>query len=151
MRVEVLRAPGAICPQNCCGSASMKYGKYGIEGRLIIWFVLASLIVTLMLALSYLSTRRLEESDVFWVEHGYQITAQLEASYVTLKDAESGQRAYLFTGDESFLDPLKIAANKFKAQLDHLEFLTTDNPSQQAQLDRLEALGIERINILRYR
>jgi len=129
----------------------MKYGKYGIEGRLIIWFVLASLIVALMFALSYLSTRRLQESDIFWVEHGYQITAHLESAYVTLKDAESGQRAYLFTGDESFLDPLKTATDKFRAQLDRLESLTTDNPSQQARLERLETLGGERINVLWYR
>ena len=58
----------------------MKYWKYGIEGRLVIWFALASLIVVWMFALSYLSTRRLQESEFFWVEHGYQIIAELEAS-----------------------------------------------------------------------
>jgi signal transduction histidine kinase len=129
----------------------MKSSKYGIEGRIVIWFVLASLIVAIMFALSYLSTRRLQESDVFWVEHGYQIIAELEASYATLREAESGQRAYLFTGDESFLDSLKTAADKFRMQLDRLESLTADNPSQLARLERLEALGIERINVLWYR
>jgi len=126
----------------------MKSAKYGIEGRLIIWFVLASLIVVLMLALSYLSALRLRESEVFWVEHGYQIIAELEVSYVTLKDAESGQRIYLLTGNENFLDPLKTSADKFRAQLDRLKSLTADNPSQQARLEKVEELGIERINIL---
>src|SRR6266511_3776099 len=148
MRVEVLRAPRVIRPQNCCGSASMKSAKYGIEGRLIIWFVLASLIVVLMLALSYLSALRLRESEVFWVEHGYQIIAELEASYVTLKDAESGQRTYLLTGNENFLNPLKTSADKFRAQLDRLKSLTADNPRQHARMEKLEKLGIERINIL---
>src|SRR5215510_719684 len=151
MRVEVLRAPRAVCPQNCCESTSMKYGKYGIEGRLVIWFALASFIVVLMFALSYLSTRRLQESEVFWVEHGYQIIAELEMSYILLKDAESGQRAYLFTGDESFLNSLKTVVDKYGAQLNRLESLTADNPSQHARLERLEALGTERINVLRYR
>ena len=128
----------------------MKYWKYGIEGRLVIWFALASLIVVLMFALSYLSTRRLQESEFFWVEHGYQIIAELEASYATLKDAESGQRTYLFTSDERTLGSLNTAADKFRAQLDHLDTLTADNPSQHARLERLEAL-IERINILWYR
>jgi signal transduction histidine kinase len=129
----------------------MKYWKYGIEGRLVIWFALASLIVVLMFALSYLNTQRLQESEFFWVEHGYQIIAELEASYSTIKDAESGQRTYLFTNDEGALGSLKIAADKFRAQLDHLESLTADNPSQHARLERLEALGIERINVLWYR
>jgi len=129
----------------------MKYRKYGVEGRLLIWFGLASLIVILMLALSYLGARRLRDSEVFWVEHGYQIIAELEASYVTLTNAESGQRAYLFTGDEGFLDPLKIATEKFRTQLNRLEFLTTDNPSQRARLERLETLGTERIDVLWHR
>jgi signal transduction histidine kinase len=129
----------------------MKYWKYGIEGRLVIWFALASLIVVLMFALSYLSTRRLQESEFFWVDHGYQIIAELEASYATLKEAESGQRTYLFTSDERALGSLKTATDKFRAQLDHLDSLTADNPIQHARLERLEALGIERINVLWYR
>src|SRR5215813_1863309 len=148
MRVEVLRAPRVMRPQKYCGSTSMKYGKYGIEGRLVIWFVLASLIVALMFALSYLGARRLRESEVFWVEHGYQIIAELEASYITVREAESDQRTYLVNDDERFLNSLDTAADKFRAQIDRLEFLTADNPSQLARLKKLEALGIERINIL---
>src|SRR5215510_1178774 len=148
MRVEVLRAPGVIRPQNCCGSTSMKSVKYGIEGRLGIWFVLASLIVVLMFALSYLGARQLRESEVFWVEHGYQIIAELEASYITLREAESDQRTYLVNNDERFLNSLNTAPDKFRAQIDRLEFLTADNPSQLARAKKLEALGVERINIL---
>src|SRR5215475_6902416 len=148
MRVEVLRAPGVIRPQNCCGSTSMKSAKYGIEGRLVIWFVLASLIVVLMFALSYLGARQLRESEVFWLEHGYQIIAELEASYITLREAESDQRTYLVNDDERFLNSLNTAADKFRAQIDRLESLTADNPSQHARVGKLEGLGIERINML---
>ena len=126
----------------------MKYGKYGIEGRLVIWFVLASLIVVLMFALSYFNTQRLRESEVFWVEHGYQIIAELEASYITLREAEGDQRTYLVNDDERFLNSLNTAADKYRAQIDRLESLIADNPSQLARAKKLEALGIERINIL---
>jgi CHASE3 domain sensor protein len=113
----------------------MKYWKYGIEGRLVIWFALASLIVVLMFALSYLSTRRLQESEFFWVEHGYQIIAELEASYATLKDAESGQRTYLFTSDERALGSLKTAADKFRTQLDQLDTGDVGNRADQYPLE----------------
>ena len=93
-----------------------------------------------MFALSYLSTRRLQESEFFWVEHGYQIIASLKR-HTPRKDAESGQRTYLFTSDERTLGSLNTAANKFRAQLDHLDTLTADNPSQHARLERLEALN----------
>jgi CHASE3 domain sensor protein len=126
----------------------MKSGKYGIEGRLVIWFALASLIVIAMLALSYYNARRLRESEVFWVEHGYQIIAELEASYITLREAESDQRTYLVNDDERYLNSLKSAADKFRAQIDRLETLTADNPGQYARVKKLEALVIERIDIL---
>jgi signal transduction histidine kinase len=82
------------------------------------------------------------------VEHGYQIIAELEASYITLREAESDQRTYLVNNDERFLNSLNSATDKFRAQIDRLEFLTADNPSQLACAKKLEALGIERINIL---
>lgn len=128
----------------------MKHRKHdhGIENRLIIWFGLAYVIVILMFALSYLSARRLRESEVFWLEHGYQIIAELEGSYITLREAESDQRTYLVNDDEKFLTSLNNAADKFRAQIDRLETLTADDPSQRALVNQLETLGIDRINIL---
>jgi signal transduction histidine kinase len=126
----------------------MKYQKPEIENRLVLWFGLAYLIVILMFGLSYLTARRLRESEFFWLEHGYQIIAELEASYITLREAESDQRTYLVNDDRRFLNSLNTAADKFSAQIDRLETLTADNPSQRARVGRLEALGIERINIL---
>jgi signal transduction histidine kinase len=126
----------------------MKYRQYEIERRMIIWFALAYLIVILMFALSYLGARRLRESEVFWLEHGYQIIAEVETVYGTLREAESEQRTYLVNNDETFLNSLKNAADKFRVQSDRLETLTTDNPSQRARVNRLKALGIERINLL---
>jgi signal transduction histidine kinase len=126
----------------------MKYRKNEIEGRMIIWFGLAYLIVILMLALSYFGARQLRESEVFWLEHGYQIIAELESSYITLREAESDQRTYLVNGDERLLNSLEAAEGNFRAQIDQLESLTADNPSQHARVEKFEALGIERLNIL---
>jgi signal transduction histidine kinase len=83
------------------------------------------------------------------LEHGYQIIAELEASYVTLREAESDQRAYLVNNDERSLASSKVAEDKFRAQLDRLEYLTADNPDQQTRVERLKAVGDERIDILR--
>jgi signal transduction histidine kinase len=126
----------------------MKYLKYEVEGRLVIWFGLAYLIVSLTLAFAYLSARRLRESEVFWLEHGYQIIAELESSYITLREAESDQRTYLVNDDEILLDSFKTAEGRFRAQIDRLRSLTADNPSQHERVGKFEALGIERLNIL---
>jgi signal transduction histidine kinase len=122
--------------------------KYGVERRLVIWFGAAYLIVILMFALSYLSAQQLRESEVFWLEHGYQIIASLESSYITLREAESDQRTYLINNNQEFLNSFKAAENKFRAQIDQLKTLTSDNRSQYARVRKLEALGIERLHIL---
>ncbi|HEU0184504.1 MAG TPA: CHASE3 domain-containing protein [Blastocatellia bacterium] len=122
--------------------------KHGVERRLVVWFGAAYLIVILMFALSYLSAQQLRESEVFWVEHGYQIIASLESSYITLKEAESDQRTYLINNNQRSLNLFKAAENKFRAQIDQLKTLTADNPSQFAHMRKLEALGIERLDIL---
>jgi signal transduction histidine kinase len=124
------------------------YRKHDIESRLFIWLGLAYLIVILMLALSYLAARQLRESEVFWLDHGYQIIAELEASYITLREAESDQRTYLVNDNERFLDSLIVSEDKFRAQIDRLESLTADNPGQNARVKKFEAIGIERLNIL---
>lgn len=126
----------------------MKYRKYEIESRLVIWFGLAYLIVILMFVLFYISALRLRESEVFWLEHGYQIIAEAETAYGALREAESGQRTYLVNNNERFLGSFEDAANKFRMQIARLEILTTDNQSQQARVKRLKALGTERIHAL---
>ena len=39
-------------------------------------------------------------TSVEWVSHTHEVLAKLEAVLSTLKDAETGQRGYLLTGEE---------------------------------------------------
>ena len=66
----------------------------------------------------------------------------------TLQDAETGQRGYLLTGVESYLEPFKNANQKIHIVLDDLRTLTADNPRQQEELDRIGPLVHEKFNEL---
>ena len=69
-----------------------------------------------------------------WVAHTHQVRTELADLLSELKDAETGQRGYLITGDDSYLAPYQSALGAIKATLDDVRKLTSDNPDQQRRL-----------------
>ncbi|GAB3248966.1 CHASE3 domain-containing protein [Chitinimonas naiadis] len=55
-----------------------------------------------------------------------------------LKDAETGQRGYLLTGRESYLEPYMASLRKLAETQAILRRLTVDNPAQQQRLELLQ-------------
>ncbi|MDP9179005.1 MAG: PAS domain S-box protein [Gemmatimonadota bacterium] len=64
-----------------------------------------------------------------------------------LKDAETGARGYVLTGDTAFLEPFNSAAANVAKSLQSLRTLTADNPRQQARLDTLESFGRQSVDL----
>jgi signal transduction histidine kinase/CHASE3 domain sensor protein len=57
-----------------------------------------------------------------------------------LLDAETGQRGYLLTGDESYLEPCQSASKFVDAKMDAVESLATVMPDQAAKVETLRRL-----------
>jgi signal transduction histidine kinase/CHASE3 domain sensor protein/CheY-like chemotaxis protein len=73
-----------------------------------------------------------------WTEHTYQVLTKLRELGIALRDAETGQRGFLLTGDDGYLAPYEAALNGISIVQGELQQLTADNPAQQ---DRLRALA----------
>ncbi|MEG4092988.1 CHASE3 domain-containing protein [Microcoleus sp. Pol12B4] len=92
-------------------------------------------------ATSYRNTLKLVENER-WVSHTHQVLTELEATLSTLKDAETGQRGYLLTGEERYLEPYYSAIARINQQVAGLQQLTADNNRQQQRLRDLKiAIG----------
>lgn len=102
-------------------------------------FALSFLILICSSALSLFSIRSLRKSDL-WVNHTYLVLQKLDSIATTLKDAETGYRGYLLTGNTVFLEPYTGSSNRFYGALGEAERLTRDNPAQQKSLPMLRAL-----------
>lgn len=87
-------------------------------------------------------------TSVQWVSHSNEVLARLEQVLSTLKDAETGQRGYLLTGDRSYLEPHEQALARIGPQLAELRQLTADNPAQSGRLQRIEQLAHDRLGAL---
>ena len=75
--------------------------------------------------------------------------SRLEAVLSTLKDAETGQRGYLLTGEPAYLEPYRDAVDRLPRQIADLRQLTLDNPAQTVRVLRLDQLASEQLAILR--
>ena len=84
-----------------------------------------------------------ESSD--WVRHTEQVLAKLSEGLGELKDTETGQRGYLLTGDEEFLEPYQRSVSVVRLRFDELAKLTADNPAQQLRIQALLPLIEEKL------
>lgn len=75
-----------------------------------------------------------------WVYHTEKVKSKLEVLMSTLKDAETGVRGYIITGDSAVLEPYYGAYKKTSQAFDHIKGLTSDNSQQQNDLPVLRKL-----------
>ena len=82
----------------------------GSGGDPLIWLGLAAAILFFVAtgAVAYVNFQTLKADSALVVHSGDTLTA-LEDVLSTVKDAETGQRGYLLTGQESYLDPYNAA------------------------------------------
>ncbi|WP_164479316.1 CHASE3 domain-containing protein [Methylocystis rosea] len=86
-----------------------------------------------------------------WVEHTLYVRTALLQTLSTLQDAETGQRGFLLTGDETFLEPFRNAERTIGERWATLERNVSDNEMQKQRLDRLRSVAAERLGSLRKR
>jgi methyl-accepting chemotaxis protein len=102
-------------------------------------FALAGVVLVVIAVVGHQSTVRLLENDR-WVEHTHEVRRELANLLSTLKDAESGQRGFVITGDEAFLEPYVAAQGSSKGTFERVRSLTADNPDQQRRIQTLGPL-----------
>jgi PAS domain S-box-containing protein len=94
-------------------------------------------ILIILLAANALITKRqldVQISNQHWVLHTRQVLFDLGKVESLLKDAETGQRGFLYTGDSKYLAPYTFAVGQIEPNIQKLAQLTSDNPRQQARI-----------------
>jgi methyl-accepting chemotaxis protein len=102
-------------------------------------FALALVMLAMVGAVSYDSTTKLIES-AGWVQHTHEVLNELDEVLSGMKDAETGQRGYLITGEGRYLEPYQGARDVVDQKLKYVRELTADNPIQQQRLTTMEPL-----------
>jgi signal transduction histidine kinase/CHASE3 domain sensor protein len=109
--------------------------------------VVPAILVLVVGGLAYQLARRVI-ADVREVERSHAIIERSDELLTRAVDAETGQRAFLLTGMEAFLDPYRGAKADIAAALDSLRDLRKNEPVQLARLDSISRLVQERFALL---
>jgi PAS domain S-box-containing protein len=118
------------------------------ERKVRIGFAAALACLAAIGIVSYVSVVRLDEAAA-WVEHTHEVLGSLESLSAGVTDAETAERGYVISADESLLGTYAQGATVAAAQLGRVRALTKDNPAQQQRLDLLVPLVTERLAHLR--
>jgi PAS domain S-box-containing protein len=126
-------------------SASPMMNKFDRSLRLGYGF---SIFILLMVGLvSWLTLNSLLKSNRA-VAHSGEVMQKLEQLLSTMKDAETGQRGYLLTGQAKFLEPYNGAYKQAGDLGRQLQALTADNAGQQANVAAIRSILQQRLDIL---
>ena len=94
--------------------------------------VLALLVLLANAWVSVRNTLQLNQREK-WVQHTQEVLAELEQLRASISDAATGQRGYLLTGDDHFLEPYNEARQTYPTALTQLVGLTSDNATEQSR------------------
>jgi CheY-like chemotaxis protein/signal transduction histidine kinase/CHASE3 domain sensor protein len=108
--------------------------------KTLIGFSLAVVAVIIIALLSFqsLQTTTATARDL---TQSVELLGRIQALLSTLKDAETGQRGYLITGEEDYLSPYTDAKDQLPGEIRSARALLVNRPEQARRLDALEALA----------
>jgi CHASE3 domain sensor protein len=115
------------------------------------WLVIGLGMVVALLGVSagvvYRNTRQLHDES-YRVAHTQEVLNALGGLFSTMKDAETGQRGYLITGNERYLSSYHDARAALEGKVARVKRLTEDNDRQQARISRIKELMQDKLDEL---
>jgi len=111
-----------------------------IAHKLLIGF---ALLIALVSSVCLFIFTRVEffEKSAGWKTHTYDVLETLDAALIGMINQETGLRGFLVSGDEGFLEPYRNGISQYETAYAEVKQQTSDNATQQARLDELDALA----------
>ena len=119
----------------------------GIRSSLVEPLAMAAVIFVLVVSgvIALRNFRELQENRLK-VQHTSRVLAALREVEAAVMDAESRQRGFLITANESYIEPFNEAIRRANTSLRSMSSITRNDPIQQQLLDELRTLIGERID-----
>lgn len=116
--------------------------------RFSIYFSLAALFIAVAVGVSIWSFNQVQATSIARAKNAL-VLDKAHALLSSIKDAETGQRGYLLTGDEAFLQPYLAIKNNITSNLTELHTLTKISTANQ-HLDMMAPLIEAKMAELKY-
>src|SRR3954467_9650436 len=104
--------------------------KMTFDQKLITGFLVCVLILSGIAIFSFKNSEKFVASNA-WVDHTNQVLHEFDQILISSVDAETGERGYIITGDQNYLEPFNNSKSQLADHVDKVTALTKDNPAQQ--------------------
>ncbi|TQN59162.1 response regulator [Agrobacterium tumefaciens] len=120
-------------------TASQDLPRRGLGLDPVVALSLAGAIVFFLISggFAYINLKTLRENTEAIV-HSHEVIVTLDELLSNTQDAETGQRGFLLTNNERYLDPYNAALDAVPAKIQEIGELTSDNPAQVRRLPVLK-------------
>ena len=108
-----------------------------IKNKIVLGSCLSLVLVTILAIFANQSIKSLVETST-WVEHTHQVLDHASRIEKLIVDMETGERGFLITGKEEFLEPYELGNQLLSKVLSKTKSLVSDNPAQIERLDEIE-------------
>ncbi|MEO8673304.1 MAG: response regulator [Tahibacter sp.] len=132
--------------QNVTGIAAARHSRLPMRSSVLFGFIVAAMAV-LVIALLFWRSTRINADAVYRVTHTLDVTRRMEGILSLLKDAETGQRGFLITGKEEYLEPYTRARSELPTLLTGLRE-SMETPAAREVIDLAQHATEEKLGEL---
>ena len=115
-----------------------------IGTRILAGYGAALIVFATVAMIAYRATGQLVQSNSA-AAHSYQVRQTLTGVLSALTDSETGQRGFVLTGREEYLDPYRSGTRSVEQLIQELRTLTVDNSNQQARINSLQPVVADKL------
>ncbi len=122
--------------------------KLTLEKQIPIAFAIATILLMVIIFFAWRSMQSVSGS-LNEQSHTQEVLLQLDDILITKLDVETNGRAFLITGDPTFLETYSQAQSKIDQNIAKLSQLVDDNPNQKNRIPQLVNAVNARLEVLR--
>ncbi|PTL78256.1 CHASE3 domain-containing protein [Vitiosangium sp. GDMCC 1.1324] len=122
--------------------------RWTVGRQFFVGFLLVTSLIGIFIFLTRQRTQAFAEASTL-VSRSHKTLSEIERFLTIVKDAESGQRDYILTGNDAYLEPYRQATGALAKEFAALREFIADNPEQVRRLEVLKELVDQKMVSLR--
>lgn len=114
-----------------------KMQRFSIRSKILLGYLVVLLLFGISLSVLSVQIHTLQEENDYISHHDLEVHNLTNTIEKNVLNMETGQRGYMLTGEEDYLEPYRSANSEWNSNYNLLYELIGDNPTQQRNLEMI--------------
>ncbi|MFD1887897.1 methyl-accepting chemotaxis protein [Paenibacillus wenxiniae] len=112
--------------------------RLNIASKILAGYLFIMCCFAVAVVIMHTKMNELEQSIVYIAGHDMDVHKLANDIRLNIVDMETGQRGFVITGNENYLDPYNTGKSQWQSNYNDLYTLLADNPAQQQKLNQIK-------------